>query len=221
LRNSFWLGNPKRDCYSANAGNFSSRRRTSSSMASPIFNLFSLIWRYITTKVLWPFVRTGTTFPTDLEHGIAENTCDNRPVVVKVLSPVPSDFSIDATSEFDFPPCLEQPPRVHHGQITFNNQQFFLLDTPNLYWTRNTISNWASQFDTNNDVRQRWCVATREDYYRALQLRASLASWMWGCFNDLPHTTNLLREHAMGPMGSYRRVDGNLGTEWEHVGCAV
>ena len=132
-------------------------------MASLIIHLLSPIRKHLTTALAWVLVRANTPFPIDLEHGNADN-------MDTTSSSVPSDFSFNAESEIDFPPCLDQPPRTHHGLRTLNGEHIFLLDAPNLYWTQETIANWASELGASDCVHRRWCVATRKEYYKALQL---------------------------------------------------
>ena len=184
----------------------SPRRLTSSSMVASIFYSLSLIWNYLITALLSVFVKSDPSFPADLEQGIG--------IEDRVPSPVPSKFSMGAESVDDYPAYVAPPPPIHHGRQTFNDQHAFLLDIPNLYWTETTTENRLFELGPTFIRHRRWCVATREEYYRALQQRESVADWLWGQHGSLPHLTTAYPSRMwMGPTGSYRKSDG----EWDTI----
>jgi len=175
-------------------------------MVASIFYSLSLIWNYLITALLSVFVKSDPSFPADLEQGIG--------IEDRVPSPVPSKFSMGAESVDDFPAYVAPPPPIHHGRQTFNNQHAFLLDIPNLYWTETTTENRLFELGPTFIRHRRWCVATREEYYQALQQRESLADWLWGQHGFLPHLTTAYPSRMwMGPTGSYRKSDG----EWDII----
>jgi hypothetical protein len=174
-------------------------------MLASIFNLLSLLWSYFTTALSHLFLRTNT-LSEDLEAG-------NAIEMVRTPSPVPSNFSFSAHSEVDYPAYVARPPHVHHGHIPFRNRHAFLLDIPNLYWTEDTLDNGSYELESYQ-FNRRWCIATREEYFHALQERASLAKWLKEQFATLPHIPHLYgREVEL--TGPYKRSSGRSGTQWD------
>ena len=188
-------------------------------MAQLLAYLFTITLSHLATLLRWLGInQPQETWPPDIEADSAlnERTSMDLAAYYPLPSSVPSDFSISDGSDEDFPNFRDQPPHVHHARHTIGEQHYFLVDVPNLYWTQHTITSWAHNIpsDASNYC---WIEATREEYYRALCQRQSLAAWIWMHYDELPPCMETKGTPALGPMGRYRRTVGTSGHVWTHV----
>jgi hypothetical protein len=107
------------------------------------------------------------TWPLDIEANSALDECTSMDQAVyhPLPSSVPSDFSIRDGCDEDFHNFQDQPPHVHQARHTIDENHYFLVDTPNLYWTQHTIASWAH--DIPSDASDCcWIEATCEESIR-------------------------------------------------------